>query len=204
MITEKYFFTFAFPWVLISPNNVVVDSGDGNLFPLQEPALSAESMQYCIKAPIGWSRCPSGFAVYCVELPSLFDYKLVIHGRKVNNISTIHGRSDTLSIKTDALQIERYVHQMLVAFEKVEQYFRDILSRSVHEVRNINTDVKHAAEAIIFGIKSGGFEIQLLDRANNIKALSEILSARTDFLDYLANPILSNRKRRNFGVYQKY
>jgi hypothetical protein len=204
MVPSAFLHTLAFPWILLSASGEVVDAQDGALFKLSEQARDPSSLSYCRSAAPGWSRCPKGFAVYCRMLPD-GSAKLVLHGLKVDGVSTVSGKSDVLSIRTGPAEVERYLNSAFIAFSRIDAYIQSIIGRSVHEVRGINKDVKSATEDILYLL--GQKEIDLYDigsRVNNIKALSEILTARTDFLDYFANPALALIPDRAIQVHNKF
>jgi hypothetical protein len=147
MIPPAMLYTLSFPWKLISSAGEIIDAQDGTLFKLSDLARGHDSSVYCISAPAGWSRCPEGYAVYCRELSFMAGTRLVLHGLKVVGISTISGKSDTLSIRTTADEVERYLATIFAAFLKVESDINNIVRRSVHEVRNINKDIKGITDA---------------------------------------------------------
>jgi K+-sensing histidine kinase KdpD len=137
-------------------------------------------------------RIVAGAGVHCSILPTLFGARLVLLGLKVRDVSTVSGKNSALSIKTGPEEVERYLATMLESFEGVEEYARTIMGASVHEVRGINRDVKSATEEILHQIREKEVDLyELTHRVNNIKGLSEILSARVDFLDYFVNPTLA-------------
>jgi hypothetical protein len=86
----------------------------------------------------------------------------------------------------------------------------NVLNRSVHEVRGINADMKAAATVILQSLEfqpttEPVFPLnEIRNKANNIKALAEILSARTDFLDFFANRQSANFARTRIRAYQKF
>lgn len=203
MLTERHFGSFAFPWIIFDSRNTLISRGDGCLFPIPLAAMSQPSEEFYSRAPIGWSRCPAGYAVYAASIPSLFDYRVVIPGLKVTGISTAQGRSESLSIKTDKEEIERLVARTIEGFEQAEQFFQDLMKRNVHELRQINRDIVAANEDVAHFLESLPGAEDAKNRVNNLRALSEILGSRTDFQDYLSNPS-SSTKRIPIRPYQKF
>jgi hypothetical protein len=204
MIPLAMLHTLCFPWMLVSSTGELIDTQDGTLFKLSAGARQRRSTAYCGNAPAGWSRCPIGYAVYCREVPAMGKERLVLHGLKVTGVSTIIGKSDSLSIKTNKAEIENYVTKTFMAFVQVEDYLTNIVRRSVHEVRNINKDIKIATEDILNDISckdihNDGIRIRTL----NIKSLSEILTSQTDFLDYFVNPAIALFPDRGIQVHNK-
>lgn len=205
MLTDRHFQTLAFPWRIYDSQGKMIAQGDGCLFPIPEQAKKSPSEEYYPVAPVGWSVCPAGYAVYVLTLKTLFDHRLVIPGLKVNGLSKVSGKSALLSLKTDTREIERYVDETLGAYENIHGFFQTLIERSVHEMRGINRDIKAATADITDHLSGGPQDIDAARvRTNNIKALSEILGSRADFLDYLANPNASFKNKIQIKVYQKF
>lgn len=205
MIPPAFLHGLCFPWMLLSQSGDVIDSRDGTLFKLNRAAMDAISIEHAKIAKPGWSRCPKGFAVYCRVLPVMDGARIVLHGLKVKGVSTVSGRSEFLSIKTDAAEIERYLNTVFSSFSDIEQYIRNILGRSVHEVRRINVDMQAATYDLMQLLAQVSLDTYAIGvRIANIKSLSEILSARTDFLDYFANPALALLPDKNIQVHNKF
>ena len=206
MIPSAFLHTLSFPWMLLSPTGELIDAKDGALFKLPLAANNTESIEYCKQAPVGWSKCPKGFAVYCRVLPVVRGGRLVLHGLKVTGVSTAAGKSEHLSIKTSSSEIERYLNHMILVFsEQIEAYVSNIMRRSVHEARDINKDIKAATEDIIFALMQKEIDVyDVRERVKNIQALSEIFSVRTDFLDYFANPEIFLYPDQAIRVHNKF
>lgn len=203
MIPPDFLHCLCFPWVLVSSDGRIIDQADGTLFKADK--LSSENIEHCIKAPLGWSKDAKGYAVYTIVLTALHNAKLVLYGLKVSEVSTVSGKSEHLSIRTEKQDIERYIQSVFLGFGKIESYIAGLISRSVHEVRGINKDAKSAVEEILHELDQPSPSIQLVTtRINNIKALAEILTARTDFLDYFVNPAVAQIPVRSIRVYDKF
>lgn len=191
--------------MLIDSEHNLLAQGDGNLFPLPPTADEPISLQYCLTAPDGWSRCPSGYAVYVKPLPPGQRLRLVLHGLKIIGLSTAKGKSDTLSIRTDAQAVEKYINAMLRGYDLIELQLSEIISGSVHEIRSINTDIKNASEEILYELEGTNIDITLcVNRAHNVKSLAEILSARTDFLEFISNPAVKRLTKKPTRAFNKF
>lgn len=181
-----------------------MDSADGALFRLPPNARSAQTQNHCINAPVGWSTCPAGYAVYCRELQDLVGYRLVFYGLKVVGVSTCSGKSSSLSIRLNRQDMEKYVNEMLAAFDHIDDNVTYLINRGVHDVRHINADIKSAAEDLKFILQGYPVDLQRSDvQVGRIKAMAEILSARLDFLDYFANPSLATQAQVPIAVFKK-
>ena len=205
MITGTLFHTLAFPWLFINPNGGIVERGSGTLFPFPPGANEQATIAFCQRAAGEFLVAPDGYAVYMRELPFLRDYRLVLYGLKIKGVSTVHGKVEALSIKLSREDIQTYVEHFLAAAERTTTVVGDLINSSVHEIRGINTDIKHASQEIT----SQEFEktinwTEIWRRAKNINALSEILSRRTDFLEFVANPQVTRIHRRRIRAYQKF
>lgn len=205
MITGALFHTLAFPWLLINPNSEIVEGGPGTLFlSVLDADAKASTATFCRNAPAGFSGGPSGYAVYIHDMPFLRGYRLALYGLKVVGVSTVQGKSETLSIRLEREDIKGYVERFVGAAEHSAKVVGDLLTSSVHEIRGINTDVKHASQEILAQEYEPEICLgKILERAKNINALSEILSRRTDFLEFVTNPYMI-LKRRRIRVYQKF
>jgi signal transduction histidine kinase len=116
----------------------------------------------------------------------------VFYGLKVDGVSSAQGRSEYLSIKLSCSDFESYVASLLRGFGRINGFISDLIRRSVHEVRGINRDVKSAAERILGALRGMPTDVnQAIESTNAIKSLAEILTARTDFLDYFGDSQIS-------------
>lgn len=205
MILSSVFRNISFPWLLIDKRGKIIEKGNGVLFQLPNERDAPLTISYCQVAPIGFSRCPLGFAVYVKEIGFRRKSRLVLYGLKVTGVSTRRGKSDNLSIKVTRQDIERYTDRFLNNSYEVAESVRNLLSSSVHEIRSINTDIKNAAREIMSQENEKEIDLStIIKRGKNINGLSEILSTRTDFLDFIANPSMTNIPRRVIRVFQKF
>ena len=155
-------------------------------------------------APPGFSRSPDGYAIYVYEMPFLRHYRLVLYGLKVFEVSTVQGKSDILFVKMRCHQVERYVENFISSCEKTARLVGDLLTSSVHEIRAINTDVKHASQEIVSGFEPSNIYNDIVRKAYDINALTEIMSRRTDFLEFVANPHITRIRRERTCPYRKF
>ena len=204
MLTDKYFLSVCFPWMLMD-GTYLLAKGDGTLFPLPDRAKEQSSIDHCVVAPVGWSKCPIGYAVFVKPLPGTADQRLILHGLKVTGVSTAQGKEKGLSIRTDPKDIENYANTIVDGLDQVGRQFGEIINSNVHEIRSINTDIKNAAEEILF--ETTGKEIDVRNceiRSHNVKSLAEILSARTDLLEFVFNPVQKGMAKRSTKVFNKF
>jgi len=202
MIIRHLFSTLCFPWLLFDSKGRLADQSDGILFP--SGSINEEFVESCKNTIDGFHQSKDGLAIYVKTLPILLNWKLVLYGLKVTGVSTKQGRTSPLSIKLKKQQIEDYMNIFMKKIFESSKEFGDILRSSVHEVRSINTDIKNAAHGIR-NILDGRGNVDLQPKlTNDIIALSEILSTRTDFLSFIANPSARNMAQSKVGIFQKF
>ena len=206
MFSPSHFHTFAFPWYLISLDGKILTSGNGTLFLLPEGAKSESCIQHYRTCPVGWTTCPAGYAVYCVNVNVNVKIKLVFPGLKVTGVSTVSGRSDLLSIKTRREHVERYLGSALQAPARLNEEFGALVRAHMHEIRRINTNIYHASYASERELsKNNNMDTGAINRyTKNVSGLSQILKIRADYLDFLSNPSLEAVAKQNVFVYRKF
>ena len=184
----------------------MLTSGNGTLFQLPEDAKSERCIQHYLNCPLGWTTCPAGYAVYCVNVNVNVEVKIVFPGLKVAGVSTVSGKSDLLSIKTKREHIERYLGSALQALARVSDEFGALVRAHMHEIRRINTNIYHASYASERELsKNSNMDISTIGRyTRNVSGLSQILKVRADYLDFLSNPSLEAVARQSVYVYRKF
>lgn len=206
MLTDTLAGTIVFPWVLFDRSNNEIRRGNGLIFgPL--PGFNFEvAANHVRTAPIGWSRCPGGYACYIQKLQLMGEHKLALVGLRVKGISSAEGKSgDVQGIKTKPMIIENYVRELSLSFNKVEREYVELINGSVHEIRHINTDIKSATEESVHLLNESPVDVgSCRTRAMNVRALSDILSARVDFLELLSNPAVLKEDKKPVVAYQKF
>lgn len=205
MIFASVFDSLVFPWILSDQHGRILGSGSGILFQFPSDLDQDVTIAYCKKAPKGFSTCLVGLAVYVRDIGFLGGARLALYGLKINGVSRHQGKSRNLSIKAEKHIVERYIDKFFYHSDQITESVRTVLLNSVHEIRSINTDIKNAAREIIIQEEESEIDISLVFRkARNVNGLSEILSTRTDFLDFIASPSRSNLPRNQTRVFQKF
>lgn len=202
MLSYELFSGMPFPYrIQRASDGVLVSTSSGGLFSAPQYRDNHEPFWKSIVSP-GWQRCPAGFAVYCVEVHPGADELLVIHGLKVNGISTAQGRADGLSIKLDRAYVEEYVATFLSGVQAANERLSELMSQSIHEIRSVNTALYNAAYELQGRLSGQGADAAL---AKNVTALSEILSLRMELMDVLAAySTNSNFELEEIPVFRKF
>lgn len=200
----------AFPWMVFSASGALVTEGGGTLFGLPGVVkTSAEMSYYSQLRRGGWSKSPAGYAVFCHELneaDALTDVEgyLVIPGLKVRSVSTAQGKADYLAISLEPHQVERHVKLALQSDRRLRQSFDELTRQNVHEVRGINTTLYNAAYELQSLLEQAYASKHAMDLSGNVVALSEILSARLDFITYLNEEGASSTGFDEIPVFRKF
>lgn len=200
MIDEQSFFSgFVFPWIVVERDQSIIANDDGSLFPFPTLIHREISQDYCKTVVDGWSECPNGLACFSHKLPNSTNKKFVCYGMKVKGISTLVGKSNVLTIKTNQEAIETLVSRTMRSYSEVENQLINILRSSIHEVRSINTDIYHSA----LGANNNG-GVATNKALKNIVALSGLLKERTDFLDAISNPLMLSIRGGKSDIYRMF
>ena len=191
--------------MLVSKNGKRISNGEGLFFQFPSSRKYQKSFEDANNAPLGWSTCSNGFAMFSREIAALGEARLILFGLKVTGVGGVGGRSEGLSIRTKTEDIEGYVKNILASFLEINYEFLGFLKNNAHEIRNINTDIQHAAQEIIYMIEGGGQEEQqILTRTQNIKGLSEILTTRLNFLEFISEPKLEEANKGPRPPFKKF
>ncbi|MDH2919092.1 MAG: HAMP domain-containing sensor histidine kinase [Sideroxydans sp.] len=196
----------AFPWIYVDEVGDVIKHGNGALFSIP-PDIQVPSVLSVAKSLSmgGWGVCPAGFALY--KLPThlvLGTNTLIFFGLKVREISTVHSKSEQLSIRASRNDIESYASIFLQGMQEIEEQHQILIRQSIHEIRAINSALYNTAyelEQILSSQmqKSSSNEQWL---AKTVLALTEILRGRIDFMEFIANPDLDTANKGEIPVYR--
>jgi len=193
--------TLAFSCVLFGKEDPYTSGGA--LFPVPPGSDSEKQIAYYSKAVSGWHVCPLGYAVYAVLVAP--ERKLVVYGLKVKGVSTIKGRREGLSINLDRFSVEAYMANIMRSIEQLESDFQAIIATGVHEFRNINKDLYHAAYSLrVFLEDDFSSHLDPISRAKNIESLSELLRVRSDIFDLMTLPQPGSFSKKNFAIYKSF
>lgn len=183
MLTYELFSGLSFPYrIQTKSNGVLISESLETLFDAPTYPISQKDFWSSINEA-GWCRCPSGYAVYACSLSPNSDELLIIHGLKINGISTAQGRSGELTIRLDRKKLEDYVKNFLIAMENANSRFNSMLAESIHEVRTVNSALYNAAYELQNRLTGQGNDGAL---SKNITSLSELISQRMELMDFFA------------------
>lgn len=202
MLSYELFAGIPFPYrIQRVSDGVLVKEADGALFKAPRYRDNHEYFWAGINSP-GWQRCPAGFAVYCVEIYPGADELLVIHGLKVNGLSTAQGRAEGLSIKLERADVENFIANLLTGVQAADARLSEVISESIHEIRSVNTALYNAAYELQSRLSGQGTDAAL---AKNVTALSEVLSLRMELMDALAaHGTNANFELEEIPVFKKF
>jgi signal transduction histidine kinase len=202
MLSYELFSGLAFPYRIQSAfDGTLIRADDGGLFDAPRYREDQENFWRAISTS-GWSRCPAGFAVYVIAVHPGSNELLIIHGLKVNGVSTAKGRADGLSIKLDREHVENYIENFLLGVQAANTRLSDIMAESIHEIRSVNTALYNAGYELQSRLSGQGIDAAL---SKNITALSEVLSLRMELMDFLAAYSANNTsEREEIPVFKKF
>lgn len=190
-----------FPWVLFSRDGIAAQ-GQGSIFRL-ENSVEPDIVRMQDMKPGAWVLCRNGYAAYAFEIKRINEHIVVLHGLKINGLSTIRGRSALLSIRTEREHIEQYVGNFKTALNTLEESYKSLIRENIHEIRGINSSLYNAAYELQQRLES--YERgDILPIAKNVVGLSQILTGRIDYMDFIANPTTESVKKSEIPVYKKF
>ena len=191
----------AFPSFERSPAHPELTQFEGSLFDLPERARSEECVQFYRSIRTGgWSICPAGFAVYSHVVEE--NHLLILPGLRILGISTISGKTEGLTIRTEREYIENYVRCALTARAAAIENARRLIRRTIHEIRGLNSISVNAAQELDRHMHFGeDNHVQAL--VGNILATANILSAHLDVVSFIANPD-AEWPQESIAVYRKF
>lgn len=129
---------------------------------------------------------------------------LVLPGLKVKGMSKAQGRGSGLTIFTSADYIEKHVSAVFKAAQDIINRFDEVTRQNVHEVRGLNSGIYHASVELQELTRPPNGDRRLHDLATNVAALSQILSARVDYITFLANQTLVEADSKEVPVYKRF
>jgi signal transduction histidine kinase len=201
---ENHFLSsLIFPWILLSKDREIIDRGDGAVFQTPSNLLIGSPSFYKNLVAKTWSSDTCGYAVYPFSVETLPNYLVVLHGMKVTGISTARGKSDRLSVRTDTKVVEHYVETFLKSLDDIGEFYKRLIRENIHEIRGINSGLYNAAYELQQRLEITHAN-DLLPLSKNIVGLSQILTGRIDFMDFIANPSAVQAPKVEFGIYKKF
>lgn len=205
MIETTIFKNLIFPNLIISPDGYVVGTGTGTIFKPETRCQSPEYLNTVQFAPSGWSTCKYGYACYRFKIPSIQGCEVIIFALKVNGVSTIQGKTDTLSIKLDKEIIEQYTSSVIKQINEVNDYMKSFLLSNLHEIRSINSNIYNTTLGLRQDLENREFREETdLPVLKNIESLSEIQKVRSDYMDIVSGQSQADFNYRKIPVYKKF
>ena len=205
MIEQEYFLGFPFPWLLRSATGLLISSGDGALFPLSTKIHIEQEVNCLMKASLGWTIGLSGYAAYVTTLSSDERIYFVVYGLKIAGITSSRGRENTLSIKLERKDFEKFIKRSIEALRQSKEKLNSVMRANIHEVRSINTDIYNSVYRLKENIEQSNYiEERDYPIVRNIEELSKILRTRTDVLDVLSNPALLQAPKSSIPIYRAF
>jgi signal transduction histidine kinase len=195
----------AFPWVLIDSDGSLIDSGPGSLFPVSECSVSEITKISSSINDGGWAVDSKGYGIFRFSAPQIKPHSIIFHGLKITGLSRKMGKSETLSIKLSRAELEGYASAFCLSLDALKDQYDSLIRQNIHEVRGINSALKNSAFELQESLDSGiDSELQHWRRVSkSVVSLSELLSKRIDFMEFLSNPP-STMARNDIFVYRKF
>lgn len=205
MIEEHFLLSCIFPWILFDRDGRAVSSNDGTLFGRPSEILEASYIDLGPTLRVGWSCCPKGYAVYANAVPAMPGHTLMLYGLKVAGISTAKGKNETLSLRCNRSDIENYVGSLINTANVIDQTFISLTRSNIHEVRSINKQIYSHSDSIRhYFDTTPNLDKKQHESIRSVVKLSDALRTRSDFLDVIANPELSEANQSKIPVYRNF
>ena len=205
MIEDRFFEAFPFPCILFLKGKDFHVLSGGSLFPSPDNTTQIEQIAYYRESHPGWSICPQGFAVYSTDVDTSGVWRLVVFGLKVRGVSKVRGKSKYLNILLDKDDVELCVKRYFDSIKVSEEFFREMVSTGVHDIRNINRDVYNAIYKMKNNLEMPDKNWSVnLELAKNIEALSELLKLQADLFNCFSNPELLRAGRSRVPFYKAF
>ncbi len=205
MIAPTALSSLSFPWILIEKNGVPIQEGSGALFPKPNYDTSSVLPLCASLADGGWSVCPNGYAIFRFTTNIVSPASIVLHGLKVNGLSTAKGRSNNLSINLEISDVLAYVQEYCNGLEALDDKYRALIRQNIHEVRGINSALYNSAfelqELLENDIHQRSTQASI---SKSVVSLSELLRGRIDFMEFIANPNTQSVTKSDIAVYRKF
>jgi len=195
----------AFPWVLIDSDGSKIDSGVGSLFPVSECSASEIVKIAASLNDGGWAVDSKGYGVFRFSAPQIKPHSIIFHGLKIDGLSRKKGRSEALSIKLSRAELEGYASSFCLSLDALKDQYDSLIRQNIHEVRGINSALYNSAFELQESLDGGIASDQQYWRrvSKSVVSLSELLSRRIDFMEFLSNPP-STMARNDIFVYRKF
>lgn len=206
MIEHTVFSNFVFPNILIDSYGKVAAVNEGTLFTPPHHCRKVDYFENITKStPSGWSLCPNGYAIFRYKLPVLQSYDIIIFGLKIYGISTAQGKSESLSIKLNKEDVEKYLYKSIEQILQVDGHVKSFLVSSLHEIRSLNSNMYNTVYGLRADIESRGFSLeQDLPVIKNIESLAEIQKVRSDYMDVVSGQDQKDYDFTKIPVYKKF
>lgn len=194
-----------FPWILIDKNGTPIQEGNGSLFPRPHKEIESVLASASNIENGGWGVCKHGFAVYKFSTNIIAPASIILHGLKVDGLSTARGKSAGLSINLKQSDVTNYASEFCESIRALDDQYRSLIRQNIHEVRGINSALYNAAFEL-----QGMLETDYTQRgattsiSKSVVSLSELLRGRIDFMEFIANPDAGNVSRSDIYVYRKF
>lgn len=204
MIEHITFKNFAFPNILVDKNGNALCLNEGSLFKPEKRCLHDEYLEELLESPTGWSVCKLGYAIFRqkTSMPQASD--MIVFGLKVNGISRIQGKSETLSIKLEKNDIERYIQSFSKQSLEIDDYIKSFLINNLHEIRSINSNIYNTIYGLRSDIEERGYKKDYLSIIKNIESLSEVQKIRSDYMDIVSGQALPECDIVKVPIYKKF
>jgi signal transduction histidine kinase len=204
VIATRILKALPFSWFVLDQDGALIESGDGAMFPAAG-INSSSALKTATGVTVGgWGVCPQGFAVYRFATPAIEPFSIAIYGLKVTGISTAQGKSEALSIKLEPSQVTSFVANFCAGIEAMDDGYRALIRENIHEIRGINSALYNAAyelQQMLDGVATVAAAAPI---SKSVVSLSELLTARMDFMDFIANPNAENVHETTVAVYRKF
>lgn len=200
----------AFPTIFFSsslPDGFL--KSNGSLFELQRDIMSeAQLLYYAGLKKTGWSRCPKNYDVYARQIAAedtgLGEHGvLVLPGLRTKGSPRANEKMIGVQAHVDKGYVVRHVDQVIATTQELANRFDQITRQNIHEIKGINTGIYHAALRLA-DLSRGAGRATENSLAGNISALSQILTARTDYMTFLADSSLDNVEFCPAHVYRTF
>jgi signal transduction histidine kinase len=205
MIAPTALSSVSFPWILIEKSGAKIQEGNGALFHKPEYETDTVIPIATSLSDGGWSVCPNGYAVFKFSTNIIAPASIILHGLKINGLSTAKGRNSTLSINLSKEDIISYVTEYFIGLEALDDQYRALIRQNIHEVRGINSALYNSAFELQEILESDSSQRGTpLSISKSVVSLSELLRGRIDFMEFIANPSTQNIAKTYISVFRKF
>lgn len=192
----------AYPWFIFSGSELL-NYGEGTLFELPSDLPGSHVDNYKRITETGWTVCPRGFSVYSRRVDYLADGQssgvLVLPGLRIKNPGSVIRKDTSFHVVSDKGVVVRHVDAVLGRLKIIDGRNDEQARQLMHEIRGINTGVYHAAVELEDIVTAHAKAL-----ATNISSLSQVLSARMDFVGFVAGEQISDSEYGKVAVFRKF